>query len=217
MKTQNQMFAEFQKEFDKKRLKEFWWPILFLEAILAMLAMCFLFAMLMPDSNKDNVGSAFSVLIFFAILFLVMGFIVPLFHEKRNKKSEFHVGHIITRLIDERLALLNKKAVVEEQLKAATSKANNGRFWVEYFYNDPKSEARQDKFSGGLSALGYILSTSEEANKQEADLKTQFDTIQKLIDQLGVKRDFYHLYVNERTYWDYLKSFKWLKRIRKEK
>ena len=214
MKTQNQMFAEFQREFDKKRLKDFWGAILFLETILAMIAACFVIAIFMPDSKVDDVRPPFFVLGGMAILFLIFGFVFPLFHEKHNPKSEFHVDNIIARLVEEQRILLDKKTAVEEYLKAATAKANNDKIWVDYFYNSPESEARQEKFPGGLANLVYVIPTAEESARKEIKLEEQFDSIQKLIDNLENKRDFYYLHTNEKTFAQYLKSFKWLKRIK---
>ena len=212
MKTRNQTFAELQKEFDKKRLKEFWGPILFLEAILAMLVVCFVIAMIMPDSKIDDVRPIIFVLGGMALLFLLLGFIVPLFHEKRNKKSEFHVEHIMARLVDEHRVLLEKKSVVEVNLKDQSQQAEYGKFLAEYLEcHDVQAYA-----PGRKEWTDYAIKKAEEDIEKRCLIQKEFDEIEVQLHQLEIKYDFY-TQVDERTFWQYLKSWKWLKRIRKEK
>ena len=213
MKTRDQIFAEFQREFDKKRLKDFWGAILFMEAILAMIGACFVIAIFMPDSKIDDIRPPFFVLGGMAIIILLLGFIVPLFHEKRNSKSEFHVENIIARLRVEHESITKKLSGLEKPIVQSRSNHKYAILIESYLLLSP---LRLAEITGGeheWSFRFFIGSIVEETQKQQTGLQNQFNTLQNQLNELSFKIEFY-LQVSERTYWRYLRSFKWLKIIK---
>lgn len=223
MKTRNEMFAEFQREFDKKRLKELWGVILFLEAILAMIGACFVIAIFMPDSKIDDIRLPFFVLGGMAILFLLLGFIMPLFQDKHNKKSEFNANIIKKRLTEQKAILSKEYSDLEKAWEGAKKLAESAKVWADLFPNASELRGQEASLNNAyerFNALGldpqhgaYLLAMLKLSTTKFNDLDAKLQNLANKIIELTDQIDFYDE-VSERTYWHYLKSFKWLKRIK---
>lgn len=207
--------------FDKKRFNEFWGPIFFMEAILAMIGACFVLAIFMPDSQIDNVRPPFFVLGGMAILCLLLGVLIPLFNDKRNEKSEFNVDMISKRLRTQKSILFKKQFAISQQWQTAKKLAEIGKSWADLFPSNLESSSQKENLNNAyakFNELGldtehgaYLLAMLKSSEFNFNKLDTILNEIKNKIIELQNELEFYED-LDERTYWQYFKSKKWLKK-----
>lgn len=208
MKTREELFTEFQREFDKKRKWNLLAPVLITSLFLSLL---------ISGASIQDLGykALFLFIIFFVLLFILVILIAnPLIGN--NEDEYFSIKKLKKFISNTRLSLINKRDTKYKPLEIAKKEHQDAKYWVDYFYHDPESSKRREDVCSPKENLGYLVIASMTAAKKVQELQKEFDELENQIYELEIKLEFCDQ-VPEKTYWQYLWSWKWLKRIRKEK
>lgn len=214
MGTREKLLNQFQKEFDKKRKRSLialipeipiWLCLIYL---LSKIAIFVLKAHFRGDFIADGWSFEIMMILMTAFLLLLLIAVIAL------PPSFFLSGYNQKSLVKEIRSKLDTLAKKKESLetKAEPSKEK----WLDTLALSNwmcSPEIAVLVMHNWPTYVGEIVSDSEQdvSSQQKA-----IDRIDNAIEENKVRLDMYRS-VPEKNFWQYLKSFKWLKLIRKEK
>ncbi|MFA7717640.1 MAG: hypothetical protein WC875_02910 [Candidatus Absconditabacterales bacterium] len=188
-KTKQELFDQFQKEFDRKRKQEIW--VLLITAHIAGFGM-FGYPLLVILSSPLLIKAGVVVLI--ETFVLIASFLVTVGENRRDFNLKF-LSKDVTEKIKE---MKTKKSELVKKRDCFVPKG---------FY-----EKILPTFQGEFREHFLTHMTVDGLSLKEIDEKlTEFD---EQINELKIKLEFYDQ-VPERNFWQYAKSMKWIKKIKK--
>ena len=213
MKTREELLVKIKTEFEKDRKKNvrqlryllpFW---LCLIAVLALEEIKIIHDLFSGVFSKEHGYGIVALMIFVAllILFLLWGLVYVL--PRILYTEDYNIVHL-KEIEQKSIAHIEqKKSDLEEQLVPIRTKAKSQQAFVEWLQSDDVHIITPEPIWPS-----YIVTIAKNSAN---NLKAQKHQLEKVLDELleaQVRLEFYDM-VAEKTFWQYIKSKKWLKKL----
>lgn len=194
MKTREELFAQFHKEFEKKRKWELLVPSLITSLLIGIVASIASFQYLGYGAILFFIIAIILVFILYALIYLFISDESYSIEKRKEEVSMYKARQI------------NKQHMIRDILEAAKKESNKLQSFIAWLgSNDVKILSPNPLWSG------YIIALSEAKEKKVQELQSKVDELENEIYEWGVRLEFYDQ-VREKTYWQYVRSMKWLKK-----
>jgi hypothetical protein len=199
MKTKQELFDQFQYEFDRKRRSSIWFSL-----IIAHIVGGLYVGLLVSTLPYPWVLKIVFVMIA-EIILLVMSFLVTITEDSKNFNSKSLNNDTIAKLENLKSDVSLLKTYQTEQQEHLDKK--NGI--IAYMQNPEVTVVTPNPIWPN-----YIIGMAKMDEEKIADFQKEIEIKKNLIHEFEIKLQFYDQ-VPEKNFWQYIKSMKWTKKIKK--
>ena len=206
MKTREQDIEKFRQKFEKKRKQRFLLPMLIMAGILNVFV---IWGMISVNSTYDVIFIGRLVLISIASTIVV--FVIGILYELMLSSDECNIKLLNKQLSKEQIQVIQEQNKCNELLTAAKdelSKVQNLVTWIDT-PDTTKNIPKVDR--NGMSS--YIHRHVEVEKQKVESLQKRSNALASKKYQTEIQEIAYDQ-IPEKTPWQYVKSMKWLKKIK---